>query len=71
MARRVMDAFSGITPSNEDLPDLRVYRPDWEEIFGSTLAAGRRARKGGAARSRGGQSSAELHDEIVEDGNDD
>jgi DNA-binding protein YbaB len=73
MARRVMDAFSAFAPQGEETGELPGYKIDWEEIFGSALAGGRRGRGAGPARpaSRGGRRSARLHDEIVEDGDSD
>ncbi|GAA4622940.1 hypothetical protein GCM10023196_017130 [Actinoallomurus vinaceus] len=67
MARRVIDTFSALTPPADDAPDgLPGFKIDFEEIFGSALAAGRRGR----GTARGGRPSANLRDEIVEDGND-
>jgi DNA-binding protein YbaB len=72
MARRVIDTFSGITApgvsgDGPDEADLPGYTPDWERIFGSALAGGKR-RRGVAARTpRNGRSAAAIHDEIVED----
>jgi DNA-binding protein YbaB len=66
MARRVIDTFSALTPPETDNEGLPGFKIDFQEIFGSALAAGRRGR--GAAR--GHRPSANLRDEIVEDGND-
>jgi multidrug efflux pump subunit AcrA (membrane-fusion protein) len=73
MARRVIDTFSAVSPPDENAANIPNYNPDWEQIFGSALSAGRRGRNGGTARPsrRGGRpSGAGLRDEIVEDGND-
>ncbi|MCO5971948.1 YbaB/EbfC family nucleoid-associated protein [Actinoallomurus soli] len=69
MARRVIDTFSALTPSEPDIDGLPGFKIDFEEIFGSALAAGRRGRGTGAS-GRGARPSAKLRDEIVEDGND-
>ncbi|GAB3976061.1 hypothetical protein GCM10029978_061850 [Actinoallomurus acanthiterrae] len=66
MARRVIDTFSALTPPADDADGLPGFKIDFEEIFGSALAAGRRGR----GTARGGRPTVNLHDEIVEDGND-
>jgi hypothetical protein len=74
MARQVMDTFSALGPHNEDAAGIPGFNPDWERIFGSTLAAAK-SRGGAKAKPRpnrrdGRLSSAGLRDEITEDEND-
>lgn len=72
MARRVIDTFSALTPPADNADDLPGFKINFEEIFASALAGGRKGRGTGAPRrtTRGGGPSANLRDEIVEDGND-
>ncbi|GAA0363528.1 YbaB/EbfC family nucleoid-associated protein [Actinoallomurus spadix] len=74
MARRVKDTFSALVPQGNETGELPGYKIDWEQIFGSALAGGRRGRgAAGPARPapRNGRRPVRLHDEIVEDGDGD
>ncbi|MEV5706437.1 YbaB/EbfC family nucleoid-associated protein [Actinoallomurus sp. NPDC052274] len=70
MARRVIDTFSALTPPEDNADGLPGFKIDFEEIFKSALAGGRRGRGTGTPgrTSRGARPAANLHDEIVEDG---
>jgi hypothetical protein len=71
MARRVMDAFSGITLPSQGTTEDSYRPPDWQQIFGSALAGDRRGNRSTPRKPRGGRPAGTLHDEIVEDGGDD